>query len=169
MEGDPAGGVGLLQSPALGHPVRAIEDPDVVHPEEATLEEVGIVGVLAVDPPAEVEQQLGRDPDEEVDVPAAVELVDLPGGPGVHGRVDVGEGPLVSRQLTAGMLRPFPADQPQLVLGEGRVDVSQRHAVESQVPRGEPRVLPLVGHRDDVGQGQMSPRGVASEGLRRPS
>ena len=29
--------------------------------------------------------------------------------------------------------------------------------VEGEVPRGEPRVLPLVGHRDDVGEGEVPP------------
>ena len=53
-----------------GTDLRPVEDPDVVHAEEAALEQVGPVGVLAVHPPGEVEQQLGEDPDEEVVVPA---------------------------------------------------------------------------------------------------
>ena len=70
--------------------------------------------------------------------------------PGLHRRVDVAEVPLVRRQRPVRVLEPLPAQQDQLVLGERRVHVRQRDAVERQVPRGEPRVLPLVRHRHDV-------------------
>ena len=63
VEGHPARGVGLLQPVAGRQRRRAVEQADVVHPEEAALEQVGPVGVLAVDPPGEVEQQLGEHPD----------------------------------------------------------------------------------------------------------
>ena len=92
---------------------------------------------------------------------AAVDAVDLPGRPRVHRRVHVAEGPLVRRQLTVGVHRPLAAQQQQLLLGRGRVDVRQRDAVEGEVPRGEPRVLPLVRHADDVGERQVAPRDVA--------
>ena len=167
LERDPRRGVGLLQAPALGHRLRPVEDPDVVHPEEAALEQVGPLGVLAVHPPGEVEQQLGEDPDEEVPVPGAVAQVDLPRGPRVHGRVDVGERPLVGGQLAVRMLGPFPAEQQQLRLREGRVDVRQGDGVEGEVPGREPGVLPLVRHRDDVGEGDVAPRGVPAVGLGR--
>ena len=70
--------------------------------------------------------------------------------PGVHRRVDVAEVPLVGRQRAVRVLEPLAAQQQQLVLGERRVDVRQRDAVEGEVPGGEPRVLPLVRHRHDV-------------------
>ena len=66
------------------------------------------------------------------------------------------------------MLEPFPAQQDQLVLGEGRVHVRQRDAVERQVPGREPRVLPLVRHRHDVERVEVAPPRVpARQPLRR--
>ena len=121
-------------------------------------------GVLAVDPPGEVQQQLGEHPDQELPVAVAVDPVDVPGRPGVHRRVDVAERPLVRRQLAVRVHRPLAAHQHQLLLGERRVDVGQRDRVEGEVPRGEPGVLPLVGHRDDVGQRQVLPVRVAPAG-----
>ncbi len=77
-------------------------------------------------------------------------------------RVDVAEGPLVGRQLAVRVHVPLAQHQHELVLGELGVDDGQRHAVERQVPRGVPRVLPLVRHRDDVGVEQVAPLRVAS-------
>ena len=42
-------------------------------------------------------------------------------------------------------------------LAKSDVDHRQRDHVERQVPRREPRVLPLVRHREDVGVGQVLP------------
>jgi hypothetical protein len=79
----------------------AVEDADVVEPEEPALEDVPAVVVLAVDPPGEVEQELVEDPLEEVAIgdprDAPVDLVDTPCRPGMDGRVDVREGPFVGR------------------------------------------------------------------------
>ena len=85
------------------------------------------------------------------------------------GRVDVAEVPLVGGQRAVRVLEPFPAQQDQLVLGERRVDVGQRHAVERQVPGGEPGVLPLVGHRHDVEGVEVAPPGVAARVAGRPA
>ena len=87
---------------------------------------------------------------EEGDVLAAVDREHLERGPGLDRRVDVVERPLVGRERAVRMLEPLAAEQDQLVLGEGRVDARERDAVEGEVPGGEPRVLPLVGHRHDV-------------------
>ena len=54
--------------PSTGSCGRAVDRADVVEPEEAALEHVVALGVLAVDPPREVEQQLVEDPLEEVEV-----------------------------------------------------------------------------------------------------
>ena len=51
--------------PPVGSGCAAVEDADVVEPEEAALEDVVALGVLAVDPPREVEQQLVEDALEE--------------------------------------------------------------------------------------------------------
>jgi hypothetical protein len=60
------------------------------------------------------------------------------------------------------VLEPLPAHDEELVLGEGRVDMGERDRVERQVPRGEPRVLPLVGHREDVGGVEVAPGRIAA-------
>ena len=65
----PGRAVGLLQPAAVGQVgPAAVEDADVVQAEEAALEGVAAVGVLAVDPPGEVQQQLVEDLLEEVGV-----------------------------------------------------------------------------------------------------
>ena len=136
VEAHPAGGVGLLQD-AADRQVRAVDRADVVQAEEAALEQVVALGVLPVDPPGEVDQQLVEDPADEVDVAAAVDREHLQRRPGLHRRVDVAEVPLVGGQRPVRMLEPLPAQQDQLVLGERRVHVCQRHAVERQVPGGD--------------------------------
>ena len=83
---------------------RPVEEPDVVHPEEPALEELRAVGVLAVDPPAEVQQELGEHPNQEVPVAQAVDDVDLPGRPCMDRRVHVAEGPFVRGQLAMGCI-----------------------------------------------------------------
>ena len=155
----PAGRIGLFQG-VPGGQVGAVDRADVVQAEEAALEDVVAVGVLPVDPPGEVDQQLGEDPGQEPDVAAAVDGPDLQRRPRVHRRVDVPEVPLIRRQRPLRVLEPFPADQDQLVFRERRVQVRQRDGVEGQVPRGEPRVFPLIGHRDDVEPVEVPPPGV---------
>ena len=80
----------------------------------------------------------------------AVDREHLERRPRLHRRVDVVERPLVRGERAVRVLEPLAAEQDQLVLREGRVDVRERDAVEGEVPRGEPRVLPLVRHRHDV-------------------
>ena len=46
-------------------------------------------------------------------------------------------------------------------LANARVDVRQGHAVEGQIPGGEPGVLPRVGHQDDFVVVQVPPVAVA--------
>ena len=133
VERHPAGGVGLLE-PAADRQVRAVDRPDVVEAEEAALEQVRTVGVLAVDPPREVDEQLVEDLAQEVEVAAAVDGEDLQRRPRLHRRVDVAEVPLVRRQRAVRVLEPLPADQQQLVLGERRVEVGQGDAVERRGP-----------------------------------
>ncbi len=145
----PARAVGLLE-PVSGGEVRAVERPDVVETEETALEQVAAVRILPVDPPGEVDEHLVEDAAQELDVARAVDREHLERRPGLYRRVDVVERPLVGRERAVRVLEPFAMQQDQLVLGEGGVDVGERDAVEREVPRGEPRVLPLVGHRHDV-------------------
>src|SRR5439155_11896301 len=90
----PPRGIGLLQD-AADRQVRAVERPDVVQSKKAALEEVVSAGVLPVDPPGEVDQQLVEDPAEEVDVATAVDGEDLERRKGLDRRIDVAEVPLV--------------------------------------------------------------------------
>src|SRR4029453_19001558 len=57
----PARAVGLPQDPSGRKLHVAVEETDVVEPEEAALEDVVAELVLAVDPPVEVEEQLVED------------------------------------------------------------------------------------------------------------
>ena len=59
------------RSPSDRFGLAAVENADVVQAEEATLKGVAALGVLAVDPPGEVEQQLVEDLLQEVDVALA--------------------------------------------------------------------------------------------------
>ena len=161
VERHPAGAVGLLETAARWQ-VRAVDRADVVQAEEAAGEEVVALGVHPVDPPGEVHQQLRHQPGQEVGVAAAVDVPHVQRRPGVHRRVGVAERPLVGRQRAVGVLEPLAAHRQQLVLGERRVEVGQGHGVEGEVPGGEPRVLPGVGHRQDVPGVDVEPAGVAA-------
>ena len=78
----------------------------------------------------------------------------------MHRRIDVAECPLVGGQLSVRMHVPFAGQQHELGLGEIGVDQCERHAMKGQIPRGVPRILPFVRHRDDVGIVQVGPIGV---------
>ena len=156
VERHPAGRVRLLQGAADGQ-VGPVDRADVVQPKEPALEQVVALGVLPVHPPGEVDQQLVEDPAQEGQVARAVDGEHLQRGPGLHRRVHVAEIPLVGGQRPVRVLEPLPAQQDQLVLGERRVHVGQRHAVEGQVPGGEPGVLPLVRHGHDVEAVEVAP------------
>ena len=165
-EHHPRGAVGLVEVAAGGQRRRAVEHADVVQAEEAAFEDVGAGAVLAVDPPGEVDQQLGEGVLQELDVavaaaPLLVHQVELHRGPGVHRRVDVAEVPLVGRQLAVRVQVVVAQHQVELLLGEVGVDHAQRDHVEGQVPGRVPRVLPLVRHRDDVVVEHVRPLGVA--------
>src|SRR5262252_2210268 len=80
----PAGTVGLLEVSARGQRCAPVKDANVVQAEEAALEDVSALRVLAIDPPREVEDQLLEDPGEKLSVSSAaallVDLVDAPCG-----------------------------------------------------------------------------------------
>src|SRR6266487_6500072 len=104
---------------------RAVEDADVVETQEASGEEVFPLGVLPVDPPGGVDQERLEDARQKVAVSLslrAADLVDAPGRPGVHGRVDVAEGPLVGRNLAVGMRVPLAQQEQELLLGKLGID-----------------------------------------------
>ena len=125
VERHPRRGVRLLERLARLQ-MRPVDGPDVVEPEEAALEDVRAVGVLAVDPPREVDEQLVEDPVQERDVLRPVDGEDLEGCPRLDRRVHVVERPLVGRDRSVRVLEPLPTEQGELVLGEGRINASQR-------------------------------------------
>ncbi len=90
------------------------------------------------------------------------DLVDAQRRPGVHGRVHVGEVPLVRRDLAVRMHVPLAQHEHELVLGELRVHERQDDAVEREIPGRVPRELPRVGHRQDVGVEDVAPVAVAA-------
>ena len=91
-----------------------------------------------------------------------LDLEDAQGRPGVHRRVHVAEGPLVGRDLPVRVHVPLAQHQDELVLGELRVHEREHDAVEGEVPRREPRELPGVRHREDVGGEDVLPVAVAA-------
>ena len=122
----PRGAVGLLDRSARRQRRAAIEHADVVEAEEAALEDVLALGVLAVDPPGEVQQELVEGALEEIAVglarDALVDLVHAPRGPGMHRRIDVAERPLVGRDLPVRVHVPLAEEQRELLLRELRID-----------------------------------------------
>ena len=109
-KGHPGRAVGLLQMPAGGQRFGPIEHPDIVQAEKTAGKHMVAVGVFPVHPPGEVEQQLLEHPGEKLAVPTAGRtghLVNPPGRPGVHGRIDVVEGKLVGRKLAVGVHVPL--------------------------------------------------------------
>ena len=82
--------------------------------------------------------------------------------PGVDGRVDVAERPLVGGQLSVRVHVPLAAHQHQLILGERGIHMGERDAVEGEIPCRIPGVLPRVRHGDDIHVVQVRPLVVAS-------
>ena len=162
----PARAVRLIDVTAGRQRCAAIEDADVVETEEAALEDVAALGVLAIHPPGEVQQQLVEHALEELQVAfvaalLAIDLEHAPGCPRMHRRIHVAERPLVGGHLAVRMHVPLAREQHELLLGELGVDERERDRVEREIPRRVPRVFPLVGHRDDVGVVEMRPLPVA--------
>ena len=167
----PAGRVGLLEHRAARARLAAVDHRDVVEAEEPTLEHVVAVAVDLVDPAREVHQELVEAALEPLAVGVAVadpiHVVDPPHRPRVDRRVEIAELPLVGRQLPAWVLELLKQKHPELILGELRVDQRERHALEREVPCGEPRILPLVGHRHHPHRVQVAPAAVADRAPRR--
>ena len=143
----PAGRVGLLEDRAVRQPLAAVDDGDVVEAEEAAFEDVVPLAVDLVDPPREVDQQLVEAASRGTArsaLPGArlLDVVHAPARPGMHRRIEVGELPLVRRDLAVGVLELLEQQQPELLLRELRIDERERDAVKREIPRGEPRDIP---------------------------
>ena len=77
-------------------------------------------------------------------------------------RVHVAEIPFVGRKLTVRVHVPLAEHEHELILRKIRIDERQRNAVEGEIPRRVPRVLPSVGHREDVGIVEVRPLVVSA-------
>ena len=164
VERHPRRPVRLLQRAAGRQRRAAVEDADVVQTQEAAGEDVAPRGVLAIDPPVEVQHQPLKRALQEAQVGPAqllLVLVQPERGPGMHRRIHVAEVPLVGRNLPVRVEVEAAQHQQQLLLGEIEIHQRQRDRVEGQVPGRIPRVLPLVRHRDHVGVQHVEPLGVA--------
>src|SRR4029434_1941192 len=86
-----------------GKRLAAVEDADVVQTEKTALKDVSSLGILAIHPPGEIQQQFLKNPLEKFAVGLAAALffnfVNAPCRPGVDRRVNVAERPFVRRRL----------------------------------------------------------------------
>ena len=101
----------------------AIEHTNVVQSQKAPFKDVVALFIFAVYPPREVDQQFGEGVLEKFNIPLAVialsiDGVNLPGGPGMNGRIDIAKVPLVGRNLTIRVQVIFPQHQHQLLFGK---------------------------------------------------
>ncbi len=173
-QGHPGRAVRLLKVAAGGERRAAVEDADIVQPQKPALEHVLAEPVLAVHPPGKVQQQFVERRLEEIHVRLAAQgllgAIEEHGRPGVDRGVHVAEVPLIGRYRTAGVLVDSAEHQFHLLLGEIGVHDRERERVEGQVPGRVPRVLPLVGHRDDVLVEHVEPLrvpGISISGMQR--
>ena len=129
----------------------AVEHRYVVKAEKAALENIIAFAVHLVHPPREVDEQFMKALFEKLAVrftrSSPVHVVNAPYGPGVNWRIQIRKLPLVGGNLTVGVLKLFKEQQPQLLLREFWIDQRERHAMKREIPCSEPRILPLVRHR----------------------
>ena len=60
------------------------------------------------------------------------------------------------------MLKLLEQHHPQVLFGKLGIHQRQRGALEGQVPGGEPRILPVIGHRQDAHRVQVPPVLIAN-------
>src|SRR5690242_13513 len=90
-----------------------------------------------------------------------IAVVHAPNCPGVHRRIQIRELPLISRNLSIGVLELLEEHYPEILLRKFRIYQCQRRALEGQIPCCEPWILPLVGHRQNAHGIQVSPMMIA--------
>ena len=167
----PGCAIRLLEKSARRERFGTVEDADVIQTEEAAGEEIIALRVLPIHPPGEIEHQLLEGALEKGAIallPRAGDFINAPGRPRVDGRIDVAEGKLVGRDLAVRVHVPFAQKELELLLREVRIDFRKRHHVEGEIPSREPRILPLVRHRNNVAVEEMLPLVIApGEALRR--
>ena len=103
-----------------------------------------------------------KDPFQEVEVGATIDLKDAQCGPCMHWWIEIIEGPLVRGDRATWMHVPLANHDDELVLGIFGVNVCEDDRVERQIPGGEPWVLPRVGHGKHIIGEQVLPVGVSN-------
>ena len=150
----PGGAITLLNAAAIGQGITAIKDPDVVEAEEAPLKHVVAGAVVAVSPPAVLEDEFAHGAAQKGQIAKALlvafNLKNPQGRPGADGRIGVRERPFIGRSLGIGGGVPGAAQQHALLLGHRWINAGKGHRVEHQVPLAEVGILPAIGHGDHI-------------------
>ncbi len=104
--------------------------------------------------------------EEQVAVALVVgDLVDPPDGPGVDRRIDVGEVPLVGRELAVRVHVPLAQQQQELVFREVRIDRRRRGSCGTRCPRRRTTGIPTC----PASRGCRGRRSAASRNCARDS
>src|ERR1700727_2862534 len=77
--------------------------------------------------------------------------------PSVNWRIDVAKGEFIRGHLPIGVHVPLAQQEEKLILGKLWINTRHRKHVERRVPRCEPGVLPLIGHRKNVSAEEVTP------------
>src|SRR5579872_527860 len=153
---NPGSAIRLVKIGAARQILPKVERTNIIEAEKAALKYIPTIPILTIYPPSEVQHQLVEDALKEGDVSGSFQLtVDLIGpqrGPGHDWRISVAEAPFVGGDLAIGMQRARLREQHELRLGEVGIDQCENHALEAEIPRGEPRIFPFVRHRNDIAE-----------------
>src|SRR5205823_12778176 len=107
-----------------------IEDADVVEPEKPAFKNIVVAGVLAIDPPREIQEQLMENAFQKVDIAlscgATLDVVHAPCRPCVYRWIHVGEIPFVCRDLSVRVHVPLAQEKCELEFGKYRIDQRKR-------------------------------------------
>src|SRR6266567_205544 len=122
----PACAIALLKTAAVRERLVAIEHANVIKPQETALEDIVALGIFAVHPPGETDEQLMEDRLQKCAIAAAAlfsfDLINPPGSPPDHGRINIAKMPFVCGDLAIRMLVPLAHDEIELALRKLRID-----------------------------------------------
>src|ERR1700749_2219232 len=104
--------------PAGWQRLRPVKNSDVVEPKEAALEDIRPVGIFAIHPPGEVQQQFVKDFLEKIAIgnstDSPFDFINAKRSPGMYRRIHVAKCPLIRGQLPVGMHVPFAKKKNEL-------------------------------------------------------
>src|SRR5580693_128286 len=102
IEGHPCRAIRLVEMTARRKGSTAIEESNIVQPEEAPREDIPSLRILSVDPPVEIQHQTLKRTFQETQIRPAqfsFNVIEIQSRPRVHGRIHVAEVPLIGRKL----------------------------------------------------------------------